>query len=131
MIEVRENQTTRRMLVMLLVFVVVVGGVVWARMVEGDGTGAGAPAQSAQPEADEEQLQVDSLVPRGRIVEASWRGKNPAPDEEQVETELDWRRVEEEDDVRTSRREESLHGVLKKLGGLGVHVAAPEDDEDE
>ena len=94
----------------------------------------GANAQRAA-EQDEEVLEVQPLIPRGRIVAASWReGGTQAPraDAAVVDSSvLDGAKLDPfgESGEMARKKKESLRRTIDRIHGLGVYVAPADDDD--
>ena len=112
-----------------LIVAVTVGTMVWIGSDDGDK--AAAPQTN---QADEEVLEVQPLVPKGKIASASWREKNAAAgDTEDLgtgESMLDDNMDPFADPEKSSKAEESLKKTIDRIHGLGVYVAPAEDDDE-
>ena len=86
-------------------------------------------------EHDDEVLEVQPLIPTGRIVTASWReGGTQAPraDAEVVDDSLlDGAKLDPfgEDSELARKKQESLRKTIDRIHGLGVYVAPADDDD--
>ena len=141
MIEFREDRRTRRMLALVGVLAVVVGGVVWTRVMEPSGDESAGQTQvpadrvgtsDGHEGESPSALNVEPVVPAGHIVTASWHTNAATADSEEGAGEPerpDWNHVEDDAGGR-ARREGSLRGVLKQVGGLGIHVAREHNDDE-
>jgi len=89
-----------------------------------------SPDANAETSADAAQpIEVEPLIPRGRIAGASWHQTTTRTDEELDEgpdpdNQEDWFDVDQDE---RAEREESLRKVLKRAGGLAVSVVENDD----
>ncbi|MEM8885538.1 MAG: hypothetical protein AAGD14_15845 [Planctomycetota bacterium] len=116
-----------------LIIAATVGGMIW---VSGGDDETEAQASENKP-VDENVIEVEPMVPQGRIASASWRtGETATPSESEAETvslldSVEWGNLNGSDDARKKRNEESLRKAMSQLNGLGVVVAEEDDEEEE
>ena len=133
--EVNSREKAQFWLLATFVVVLTAGVMVFISRNSGDSDKPiGANAQKAA-DRDDEVLEVQPLIPKGRIVAASWReGGTQAPraDAEIVnDSLLDGAKLDpfgEESEMARKKRE-SLRRTIDQIHGLGVYVA-PADKND-
>ena len=115
-----------------LVVAATVGAMVW---VGGKDDDANRATEKADAEADQEVLEVQPLIPSGKITSASWRGKAAAVEEDEVEPEKSMLDGEldpfgDRERKAKAKAEENLKKTIDKIHGLGVYVAPAKEDDD-
>lgn len=118
-----------------LMAVLVVAGTAGAMLWIGKGDPEQGPQSSGPGAAAEEPIEVEPIVPHGRIVSASWHSEDAqrrgeVDPTQSVLDQVDWDKFGE-DGERKKRLEESLRDTVKDVDGLGVYVAPPSDDKDD
>jgi hypothetical protein len=108
-----------------VIVAVTIGGIVWME----SNKGAAHPADRAI-EAEKKALEVQPLIPKGKIVAASWRERAADVGEEEIdfgESMLDSMTFEDMDPIEAAERKnkaaESLKKTVDRIHGLAVHVA--------
>lgn len=125
-----KNDAVGFWLLATLVVAMTVGAMVWV----GGNDDTRLETEKANA-ADQEVLEVQPLIPNGKITSASWRKNNAAVEEEDADTGksmLDSDMDPFKDNERKNKAAESLRKTIDRIHGLGVYVApagAEEDDE--
>ena len=114
-------------LLAMLVVVATVGAMVWVG--SKDDADAKRETQKAD-EADQEVLEVQPLIPNGKITSASWRRRVAAVEEEKDDSMLDGVIDPFGDHERKAKAEENLRKTIDRIHGLGVYVAPAKEDDD-
>ena len=128
-----SSETARSWLLAVLVIAATAGAMAFLSG-DGDDEKKGAGAKAAETK-DEEVLEVQPLIPEGRIVSASWRSGDTAttrPETEVVESSvLDDANLDalRGGDEMARKKEESLRKTIDRIHGLGVYVAPEGEDE--
>jgi len=124
-----SGNKTNALLVAGLIVASTVGAMVW--MSDSDES---AEADGASDQVATEVIEIEPMVPRARIANASWRTGTTRASEKPVggETSLmgsaEWENLGTDQETLT-KNEESLRKAMEKVQGLGV-VVAEEDDEE-
>jgi len=133
--EVNPREKAQFWLLAAFVVVLTAGVMVFISRNSGDSDQPkGANALKAL-ERDDEVLEVQPLIPTGRIVAASWReGGTQAPraDAEVMDDSLlDGAKMDPfgEDSELARKKKESLRKTIDRIHGLGVYVAPADDDD--
>ena len=126
-----KNDAVGFWLLASLVVAATVGAMIWM----GRNDDAKRTTEQAN-EADQEVLEVQPLIPKGKIASASWHKKNAAVEEEDTETGKSMLDDMEDMDVfndseRKNKAAESLRKTIDRIHGLGVYVAPAEAEEDD
>lgn len=131
-----KNDAAGFWLLATLVVAMTVGAMVWV----GGNDDTRLETEKANA-ADQEVLEVQPLIPNGKITSASWRKNSAAVEEEDADTgkstlDSDMDPFEDmdpfKDNERKNKAAESLRKTIDRIHGLGVYVApagAEEDDE--
>lgn len=117
----------------LLVVVATAGAVILI----GGGDSEGDPSTAATEPVQDEVLEIQPMVPRGKLMDASWRtekGATPDPQPEEDEFSAFFKGEENldpfGDEARGRKRaDEALKETVRDIQGLGVYVA-PEPAEE-
>ena len=125
-----KNDAVGFWLLASLVVAATVGAMIWM----GRNDDAKRTTEQAN-EADQEVLEVQPLIPKGKIASASWH-KNAAVEEEDTDTGKSM--LDDMDDMdpfkdneRKTKAAESLRKTIDRIHGLGVYVAPAEAEEDD
>ena len=112
-----------------LIVAATVGGMVWMH------NSNEAEADEANQPVEEEVIEIEPMISRAKIAEASWRTgateAAPAPDDEDASVidAVDWEHLRGTGEGK-AKYNESLRKAMDRVQGLGV-VVADEDDEEE
>lgn len=116
---------------------VVVATIVLMVLLGGDDAADTPKNNAATSSGGDDVLEVQPLIPKGRIVSASWReGESAAPKAEDTEvvggSQLDGTPIDPfgEHKAKKTKAQENLRKTIDRIHGLGVYVA-PAEDEDE
>jgi hypothetical protein len=128
------TQKSRFWLPALLVVVATVGAVSWI----GGGETATEPPAASEPEQDD-VLEIQPLIPKGKLVDASWHtGESATLDPEEDEFAAFFQGEENLDPFgdearHRERADAALKETVRDIQGLGVYVAAeaPEENEEQ
>ena len=83
-------------------------------------------------EANQKVLEVQPLIPKGKIASASWRGKDAVVGEPDIDTGESMLDSEDpfEDREKKNKAAESLRKAIDRIHGLAVYVAPAKEDDD-
>jgi len=125
-----SGKTTNGLLLAAFIVAATAGAMVWMAQSDDD-----ADAQPTE-QAAEDVIEVEPMVPRARIANASWRtGQTEASDEPGVDGasligSVEWENLGSDTEAR-DKYDASLEAAMKKVQGLSVVVADEDEEEDE
>jgi hypothetical protein len=129
------KEKSRFWLPALLVVVATAGAVILI----GGGDSDDEPSNTATEPVPDDVLEIQPMVPRGKLMDASWRkddGAKPAPQPEEDEYAAFFKGEENldpfGDEARGRKRaDEALKETVRDIQGLGVYVAPEPAEEQE
>ena len=109
-----------------LVVTVTVGAMAWI------GSKDEKQASEQVQQADDEVLEVQPLIPTGKITDASWNVKKATgvDDVDTGKSMLDGNLDPFQDEELARKKADSLRKTIDKIHGLGVYVAPAKEDDD-